>query len=293
MLKFNLKAVFAIFLLSLFSCESLKSDNGGMKTTENGLQYQIFLDEEGETAQIGQYMTFEMELVGKDTILSSTYQSGQPILTPVQEASFNGGIEEGLTLLSEGDSAVFKVAMDSLFKDRMNQIPPELMGLTHLTYRIKVLKIQSEEDLKAEQEAKAEEQKMADDRKIQEYLSENSINASRTESGIYYVITEEGNGENPSLQNQVTVHYTGKLLNGKVFDSSKPGVGPRPVSGDPATFPLSGVVKGWQEGIPLLEKGGSGTLYIPSHLGYGQQGAGADIPPNSILVFDVELIDFK
>lgn len=118
-----------------------------------------------------------------------------------------------------------------------------------------------------------------------DFIKEKGWKAEKTEAGVYYVIDEPGTAEKPTLQSQVTCHYEGSLLDGSVFDSSFK-------RGKPATFPLNGVVKGWQEGIPQFGKGGKGTLIIPSPLGYGARGAGAQIPPNSILVFKVEVIDF-
>ena len=122
------------------------------------------------------------------------------------------------------------------------------------------------------------------DQILQDYFTQNNITAQKTSSGLYYVVTEQGtpmqNGEN------VTVNYEGKLLSGKKFDSSFD-------RGQPFSFPVGTgrVIKGWDEGIPLIGKGGKGTLYIPSHLGYGAQGAGGDIPPYSILVFRVEVFN--
>src|SRR5262245_24684402 len=93
---------------------------------------------------------------------------------------------------------------------------------------------------------------------------------------------KEGQGEAVKPGGTVTVHYTGWLTDGKQFDSS--------VGGRPVTFPLGGVIRGWQEGIPGMKPGGVRRLKIPADLGYGRQGAGSDIPPNATLVFEVELI---
>lgn len=104
-----------------------------------------------------------------------------------------------------------------------------------------------------------------------------------TASGLQYVVEKEGSGKSPKATDNVTVHYTGRLLNGKVFDSS--------VSrGEPATFPLNRVIPGWTEGLQLMKEGGKTTFFIPSELAYGAHGAGNDIPPHSTLIFEVELI---
>ena len=104
-----------------------------------------------------------------------------------------------------------------------------------------------------------------------------------TASGMEYVVMTAGEGENPKATDTVSVHYTGKLLNGKVFDSSVQ-------RGTPAEFPLNGVIKGWTEGVQLMKPGAKYTFYIPSALAYGPRGAGADIPPNADLIFEIELL---
>ena len=118
-----------------------------------------------------------------------------------------------------------------------------------------------------------------------EFLAENAKNDSVkvTESGLQYMVLKEGNGAKPGPTDLVTVHYTGTLIDGKVFDSSVE-------RGEPATFPLNKVIPGWTEGLQLMSEGSKYRLFIPSELAYGEKGAGEDILPNSTLIFDVELI---
>lgn len=104
-------------------------------------------------------------------------------------------------------------------------------------------------------------------------------------SGLQYLVLEAGSGDRPTASHTVTCHYHGMLTDGTVFDSSVE-------RGRPASFPLNQVIKGWTEGVQLMEKGSKWRFFIPPHLGYGERGAGAKIGPNSTLVFDVELIDF-
>ena len=118
-----------------------------------------------------------------------------------------------------------------------------------------------------------------------EFLEQNAKNDSvvQTESGLQYMVLKEGNGAKPGPTDTVTVHYTGKLIDGTVFDSSVE-------NGEPISFPLNGVIPGWTEGLQLMSEGSKYRLFIPSELAYGAQGAGDVILPNSTLIFDVELI---
>jgi FKBP-type peptidyl-prolyl cis-trans isomerase len=119
----------------------------------------------------------------------------------------------------------------------------------------------------------------------QKYLDENKskTGVKVTASGLQYKIINPGSAKKPKPTDEVTVHYKGTLIDGKVFDSSIE-------RGQPATFPLNGVIPGWTEGLQLIGEGGKMILYIPSILAYGEKGMGATIPPNSALVFEVELV---
>ena len=123
-----------------------------------------------------------------------------------------------------------------------------------------------------------------DDISINEYLLKNDISAQKTGSGLYYIIKEPGNSQRPNIASRVTVHYKGSLLDGSEFESS--------YSSSPLTFFLRDVIAGWQEGLQLYGKGGEGTLFIPSRLAYGNtQRTG--IPANSVLIFDIHLINIE
>ena len=119
----------------------------------------------------------------------------------------------------------------------------------------------------------------------QTWLSENAKKDSVVvlPSGLQYEVLTPGTGATPAANNRVTVHYEGSLTNGNVFDSSYK-------RGQPATFGVTQVIPGWVEALQLMPQGSKWRLYIPSELGYGARGAGASIPGNSILIFDVELL---
>lgn len=122
----------------------------------------------------------------------------------------------------------------------------------------------------------------------QDFLAANKDKPGVTElpSGLQYEILTEGTGSKPSATDKVTCHYHGTLINGTVFDSSVQ-------RGQPATFPLNMVIKGWTEGVPMMTTGSKWRFFIPPHLGYGDRQVSAQIGPNSTLIFDVELISIN
>lgn len=120
----------------------------------------------------------------------------------------------------------------------------------------------------------------------EKYLADNSGKEGviTLPSGLQYKVLKEGNGRRPKATDQVKCHYEGMLIDGTLFDSSIQ-------RGEPATFPLNGVIAGWTEGLQLMQEGAKYRFFIPYHLGYGERGAGQSIPPFAALVFDVELIE--
>jgi FKBP-type peptidyl-prolyl cis-trans isomerase len=119
----------------------------------------------------------------------------------------------------------------------------------------------------------------------QAFLKQNATKPGvhTTPSGLQYLVLEEGKGKSPKATDTVLVHYKGNLLDGTEFDSSYK-------RNEPISFPLNGVIPGWTEGVQLMKEGGKVRLFIPSNLAYGSRGAGGVIPPDSTLVFDIELL---
>jgi FKBP-type peptidyl-prolyl cis-trans isomerase FkpA len=131
-------------------------------------------------------------------------------------------------------------------------------------------------------------QKSADDRLIKEYLTRNHLNATKTSSGLYYIITQKGSGDRAKPGQKVSMNYLGKFLDGKKFDAN---VDDNFKSTRPFQFTLGigQVIKGWDEGVQLLNPGSRATFFLPSGIAYGERAMGP-IPANSVLVFDVELV---
>ena len=125
------------------------------------------------------------------------------------------------------------------------------------------------------------EQADTDDKIINDYLTAHNLTATKDDSGVYYIITKEGSGGHPNLTHTVVVDYKGYLTDGTVFDESANAL----------ELQLAQLINGFQIGINKMQPGGKGTIFIPSQLGYGNKQVGV-IPPNSVLIFDVELVEF-
>ena len=294
-------AAAAMMLAGMTSCQE-KSPYEGYEINENGLNYRFYTQNEGETPAIGDIIDVEFGCTVNDT---NAIIPTMPNVFRLEEPLFAGDFFEGLAMMHRGDSASFIVNIDSTFTTFFGQpsLPEEFNSTDVMRFDVKVTDFCTESEYKAKMAEKARQaaaeriEKMKADYPeetakaaldLQNYLNAQGIVAEPTASGLVYVMTQEGNGEKPAEGQMVKVHYTGKLLDGTVFDSSVD-------RGEPIQIPIGvgQVIPGWDEGIMLMSKGEKGVLYIPYFLAYGDRGAGPDIPAFSNLMFEVELIDFE
>lgn len=142
--------------------------------------------------------------------------------------------------------------------------------------------------MQKQRNAEMEKQGAAAQKAGEEFLAANGKKegVTTTDSGLQYTVIKEGQGATPKPTDTVTVHYRGTLLDGTVFDSSYK-------RGEPATFPVKGVIKGWTEALQLMNVGGKCKVFVPSDLAYGERGAGQTIPPYATLIFDIELLGIE
>lgn len=227
----------------------------------------------------------------------STLDKGKPLTFEYGQPFDTKGFDEAVATMKKGSKATVMIPSSMGFGDkgRKDMNGTDLVApYSPIVYDIEILDLKTKaENDKAVKEEAAAAKKIADEAMakepglIQQYLKDNKISVKPTASGIYYVEKVKGKGANAKAGNKLKVHYTGKLLNGKVFDSSldkKPSV---PLE---FTLGMGQVIPGWDEAFTLMSAGGKATFIIPSKLGYGERGAGSDIPPFSPLVFDVELV---
>ncbi len=274
-------------VVGLASCDK---KTGQLETTPTGLKYMFHKgDTTGKKANVGDIISLQMIVRNhKDSIIGRIPQPPDTVLQiPLRAPTYKGSLEEGFALLSAGDSVTFFVNVDSMAKQMGGQpLPVFLKTGTDIKYSIRVDKIQTQDEAKKELEGLAGKQKALDAKLIADYIAKNNLtNVQNTPSGLNYIITQPGTGKQALTSSVVSVKYTGKLLDGSIFDSSdKHG-------GTPVEFPLNQVIPGWTEGIALLKEGSKATLIIPSGMAYGQQAG--PVPKNSVLVFDVELVQVK
>lgn len=311
----------ALSLASFLS--SCDKTGGDFDKTKSGIEYKIFkkvgdkyerrTDVKGEDPtykdRIGKFLTgYLYYRTGKDSVLEDTRKKfgGSAVPMPLMEIKKKGMPDEAFALLQPGDSGVFRFNADSLFKPQGRPVPGFLKRSGNvIVINVKTDKLITQQEEAAmeqtlqqkmmEQQQKqmlayAETQNKKDEVTLQEYLKKNNLTPTgKTPGGVYYIITQPGTGAKPKAGQTVSLQYRGTLLDGKEFDSSaKHG-------GQPFSYATGRgqVIPGWDEGVAVLSKGAKATLLIPSSLAYGERGAGADVPANSPLRFDVELVEIK
>jgi FKBP-type peptidyl-prolyl cis-trans isomerase FkpA len=261
------------------------------KETPNGFKFTVLKKGDGVLPKPQDILVFDFVMKdSKDSVWSDTREEGIPSAIMIADSSAQAG-ENGMVqmfrMLSKGDSVKATMSVKKFFNTIVGRpVPQEVDSTRDISYFIRVNDIMQMDQFREFQsgilEKKRVQQEVEDDNTIVKYLSENNIVATRDSSGIHYVIHSSKGRKKPTTNSCVTVKYTGKFMqDGQVFDQN-----------DKIAFPLNAVIRGWQLGIPLLGIGDVATLYIPSGLAYGPQGYPGAIPPDAILIFDVELIGF-
>jgi FKBP-type peptidyl-prolyl cis-trans isomerase len=248
----------------------------------------------------------------KDSILFDSRKVGQngaaSIEFPLGVSTFKGSFEDALAMMKVGDSASFIISADSVYLKTFKQpeLPKYVEKGSMLTFEAKLEKVTSKAEADEKRKQAMEERKVkmelmkSEEAKLMtNYLIENKINVKPTESGLIYIEKTKGKGAKATKGCKVKVNYTGRLLDGTVFDTSdkataqKAGTYNEQRPYEPIEFTLGGgeVIAGWDEGLMLMSAGTKAQFIIPSSIGYGEQGGGP-IAPYSTLVFDVELVSF-
>ncbi|WP_256001884.1 MULTISPECIES: FKBP-type peptidyl-prolyl cis-trans isomerase [Pedobacter] len=300
--------------LGLAACNNYKEGKGG-------LMYQIHHD--GGKAKIKEGDVVKLNFIQKnerDSVMFSTYDIEQPQVFPVGKAQYGGDMNDVLTLFGEGDSATFKLNLDTMTKHSGQPKPPAAAKDKYLIFTVKIEKVlaknaneadtafqrRAQEFFQKDYMASVERLKGAEAGKIKNFIEENKLKPQTTASGLQYVISNPGSGPKPAIGDTIMLNYTGKLLTKKadgkenIFDTSvekvakDAGIHNAMAQYAPRPFTIGNAIPGFDEGYQLIGKGGKILLIIPSKLAYGESGQPqARITPYSPLAFEVEIVDIK
>ena len=293
----------------VLACASLMTacDSNQFKKTDNGLLYRFeTTNTDGRQPQMGEMLVGEMT-IKLDTVVLISNVGHPDRLMQVRPDMFKGDINEGLQMMHVGDKAVFAIPADSLAQFiGDHRMPPNYKrGVNQMFYyEIALADIVSVEDLQREQtnlEEETAKMKEEEPTLLAQYIQDNNITVKPTASGLYIVVKKKGNGPKVSKGKTVSIDYTGRLLDGTIFDSSREADAREagkynanrpyePLTYQVGAFPL---IPGWDEGVDGQPEGTELTLIMPSKLGYGERGAGNDILPYSPLVFDLTIVSVK
>lgn len=288
------KAIFALAsMIILAACHA----NYGK--TPSGLPYKIFPGKGGMRLDSAKFVKMNIKYVltrnGKDSLLNSSFGKF-PQYSPIDTSSRNAyTFMEILPKCKVGDSIEFTLSADTLRKRNVN-LPEDIFpkGAT-IKGSIKILNaFKTQEAIMADvnkETKKVKEKELVD---IDNYVAKNHLpNVTKSVNGVRISIENPGTGMKADSGTVANVRYKGYLLNGSVFDTNMDdSKGHNSAEGYPVKVGTHGVIQGWDEALPYFAKGGKGKLVIPSELGYGQQGS-PEIPANSTLVFDIEIVDVK
>ncbi|QBQ40152.1 peptidylprolyl isomerase [Sphingobacterium psychroaquaticum] len=294
----------AVTLLATAACQNFKKGDGG-------LEYKIVKDEGAEKAKAGDLLSVDMTVTSdrKDSLLQSTYDIGLPQIINIAPDSipglYAGDYNSMFKFLGEGDSAVFRLNLDTMAA-KTGQPKPEFAD-KFVTFTVKVRKHFKKGNLTDSAlyaqidtyfKGEIEGLKKSEEGKLAKYVADKKLEPKKSASGLQYIISQEGKGDKVVVGDTVVVNYTGKLVNGKVFDTNSAETAKKektfnPMKQyEPIRFRVGHdpVIQGWTEGMQLLNKGAKATFLVPSNLGYGERGGGT-IPPYAPLVFEVEVVN--
>jgi len=215
-------------------------------------------------------------------LTGSAFAEPQELKTEKEKLSYSMGVATGMQMKRQS----IDVDADMFTKGLRDAVSGGTLMMTEQQVQETLMKFQ--QDMAAKQAEKAKLQAEANKKEGEAFLAENKKKegVKTLPSGLQYKVITEGTGRTPKETDTVTTHYRGTLIDGTEFDSSYK-------RGQPATFPVKGVIKGWTEAVQLMKEGSKWQLFIPSELAYGERGAGQTIGPNATLLFDVELISIN
>jgi FKBP-type peptidyl-prolyl cis-trans isomerase len=283
------------------------------RETPSGLKFNVIKEGTGVPVKVGDVLVFNFIFKdSKDSVWRNTYEMDFPpyiIMPDTAGMKREDGMTQMLRMITPGDSVVLDISIKDFFRDIVKSpIPPQFDSTLIFTYQIKAEQTMTRDSFMTYQRnfyaEKQKEQVIKDSVAIEAYLAKNNITAQKTGSGLYYVITQPGNGENGKPGQVAQVDYTGYTLDGVYFDTSVKAVAMEkglynpqreqyaPYKPYDVTIDRTQVIRGWHEALKVLNKGAKATVFIPSAMAYGPQGKN-QIKPNEVLIFELEVVDLK
>jgi FKBP-type peptidyl-prolyl cis-trans isomerase len=284
-------SVFSILfaVIALAACNKLDYNK-----TASGLVYKIFGNGKGELIKNTDFVKFHIENKVNDSVYRTTFDKA-PVYVQAAYVGTRYDVSELWTKLRKGDSVIIHQSLDTFIK-RGSQLPPEIKKGDKLIVTIKILDVFTSDAAAQSDQQKGVASQVANEKEdLKKYFKEKNIEGVlETPLGAFIKITSPGSGIAIDSGKYVSVMYRGSTLGGMVFDTNMDSTFNRT---EPLSFTVNGnppMLPGFTEGVKMLRKGGSGTLYIPSSLGYGANGnPAANIKPNEHLIFEIKIADVK
>jgi len=292
-----MKAILIIFLSLLLFKTELVAQRKFVKTA-SGARYKIVKSENGKKIHLNDVITVNFKLqTEKGRLLYSSYENADVYKLQVHASEELMDLMDIFINLHEKDSAVIYVPADSAYKDTEASRPEFLPKKSSLVFLVKIESVQSEE------EAIAEEKKAFDNEReqLKNYLRDNNLEAKATRSGLIYVITHATQNASAQLGDTIFINYVARTINGKVFDTNieaearKANLQHADKEYKPISFIIgeTGIITPWEEGILMMNEGGSAKFIIPSFLAFGSTGLGKIVKPYTTFVIDVDIVEIR
>ncbi len=272
-----------LFIAIIFSCNTNE-----FTRTDNDIYYEFIIKNADSTkVKVDDILILKLIYTNeKGDVIFDSRELGKNYKMVLKKPNYIGSIDEAISMMHIGDSAIFKVdATDFYTLSRgYKTLPEEVKFGGKLIFYVKILGIADNLQVQKEKKELAIDKQKLEEDMLKDFIQKENITIKPTASGLYYIVETKGNGKKPKKGDKLIIHYTGKFINGEIFDSSLKRAKPLIYN-----FGDKGFIAGWEEGVSYMSEGEKAKLIIPSHLAYGEKKTGP-IPAYSTLIFDIELI---
>ena len=285
------------FVISIIACtlfafvSSCSGGYGDFQTAESGLQYMfVEQNETGQKPKIGDVLELNYSYETENgKVLFESRESGRKYMKTLEKPAHTGGsIEDGLAMMHEGDSAMFKISAENflLFSEKFGHLPEGVKSLDPIIIKVRLVDIMDEKEMDTYMKLRYHKSEEQEAEILDQYLKNMGIETDRPTSGFYFIEKTPGSGSNIKDGDIITVDYTLTLVDGSLVETT--------LGNTPLTYKVGdeNYIVGWEEAIKMMRKGSSATVIIPSELGYGAEGTD-NILPYSTLIFDIEILNVQ